>query len=70
MKIQTKTHIYGIKAKGRKELLRHLKGGRLTPKQAALAKCYECSCRYADGKNSCKMPDCPLFPFMPYRNAN
>lgn len=53
-------------AKGKNELLKHLAGDRLTLKQAIQSKCYECNGYYVDGKADCKMPDCPLYPFMPY----
>jgi hypothetical protein len=69
MKRQTKTHIPGIKAKGRQELIRHLEGERLTPKQAIIANCYECMGGYTDGKYSCEIPKCSLLPFMPYRDV-
>ena len=61
--------IYGIKALGRKELVRHLNGIRLTPKQAASAKCYDCMGGYRDGKVDCGIPTCPLHSIMPYRNV-
>lgn len=54
-------------AQGKKELLKHLKRQRLTQRQAILAKCFECMAGYADGKRSCKMQDCSLWPFMPYK---
>ncbi len=57
----------GINAKGRLELIRHLEGGKNTPASAIRAKCYECMGYYADGKKDCKVPTCPLYPFMPYR---
>lgn len=56
----------GKTARGQKELLKHLSGQRLTLKQAVLAKCYDCSCFYADGKVDCKMPSCSLYPFMTF----
>jgi hypothetical protein len=56
----------GIAAKGRNELRKHLNGGRLTFKQAVLAKCYTCMGFYCDGKSDCAIPECPLYPFMPY----
>lgn len=59
--------IYGIKAKGKNELAKHLKGEKLTFKQAVLARCYDCTGGYTDGKYSCGIPHCPLHPFMPYR---
>ena len=60
--------MYGIKAKGRKELKKHLEGGKLTYKEGVLAKCYHCGCGYTDGKVSCEIPHCPLYQFMPYKN--
>lgn len=67
MKTHTEAEVNGVKAKGRSELLRHLNGEPLTFKQAALANCYECMGGYTDGKYSCKIADCPLYPFMPYK---
>lgn len=53
--------------KGRKELIAHLEGNRLSASQASLAKCFECMCGYADGAQDCRIPDCPNYPRMPYR---
>ncbi len=58
------------KARGKAELLKHMAGKRLTQRGQIIAKCYECMCGYADGKRSCKMPDCPLYPSMPYREVD
>jgi len=60
---------YGKSAKGRKELLRHLDGGKLTLRQAVAAQCYSCTGFYADGKEDCGLLSCPLYPFMPYRKT-
>lgn len=57
---------YGIKAQGKKEIQKYLLGSRLTLRQAVIAKCYDCMCFYADGREDCEMLDCPLYPFMPY----
>lgn len=51
---------------GRSLLLKHFDGKRLTRGQALIAKCCECSGYYADGRVDCQMPDCPLYPYMPY----
>jgi len=59
-----------IRAKGREELQRHLDGRKLTHRQAILANCYECVGGYVDGKRSCHIPRCPLYPFMPYRDID
>ena len=53
---------------GRKELIAHLNGKKLTARQAALAKCYECMNAYSDGAADCRIPSCPLYPRMPYAN--
>jgi hypothetical protein len=55
---------------GKKKLLSYLKGGKLTAKASIEAKCYECMCGYADGKRSCKITDCPLYPRMPYKEKD
>lgn len=57
----------GKTAQGRKELLKHLSGGKLTFKQAIYARCYDCMGYYADGKTDCDITECPLYPFMPYK---
>jgi hypothetical protein len=35
-----------------------------------LAKCYECTAGYADGKMDCGVESCPLHPLMPYREKD
>lgn len=57
----------GIKARGRKELIAHKNGKRLTQRQAIYAKCFDCMGGYIDGKTDCDMPNCSIHPFMPYR---
>lgn len=58
-----------MKARGVKELNKHLSGGKLSLKQSIIAKCADCLGLYADGKIDCAMPDCPLYPWMPYGSA-
>lgn len=53
---------------GRKELLKHMEGQRLTQRQIIEAKCFECMGGYADGPCDCNIPGCPLYPLMPYRD--
>lgn len=60
--------LFGKEAKGKKELIKHLRGNILTRKEAELAKCYDCCGFYVDGKNDCKIPDCPMYFYMPYRD--
>jgi len=57
---------HGKTARGTKELIKHLEGGRLTLKQAVNAHCYDYAGFYSDGKHDCKMPHCSLHPFMAY----
>ena len=54
------------KARGNKELKKYLAGESLTQRKAILAKCADCMGYYVDGKLDCQMPDCSLYPFMPY----
>ena len=58
---------YGMAARGRRELIRHLEGKPLQRGQAITAKCYDCMGYYSDGKLDCLSPECPLHAFMPYR---
>lgn len=67
--IRSEIEKHGLSAKGRREVLKHLDGGRLTMKQMIQAKCYDCMGFYADGKVDCKIPSCPLYPVMPYREG-
>ena len=59
-----------IRARGIKELNRYqLDGERLTLRRAVLAMCAECCGRYADGALDCLIPECPLYPWMPYQKS-
>ena len=57
---------HGMHARGKKEWIRHLSGGKLSPLRAIRSKCYDCCGMYADGKNDCGIPECGLYPFMPF----
>ena len=59
----------GIKARGGRELRKHLTGDKLTQRQMILAKCYDCMGGYGDGKIDCEIPECPLYLLMPYKNT-
>jgi len=52
--------------KGERELKKHNLGEKLTVRQMIFAKCFECMGGYADGRNDCGVPECPLYPLMPY----
>lgn len=51
---------------GKQELMKHLRGGRLTMKQAIKANCYECCGLGDNGIDDCEIPTCPLYPFSQY----
>ncbi len=58
------------KAKGRKEYLDYLETRtKLSPKQAILANCFQCTGYYTDGRRDCEVEDCPFYPYMPYRKC-
>lgn len=45
-------------------------GKKLSAFQSCLAKCAECMCHFADGREDCRIPRCPIYPRMPYRIKN
>ncbi len=53
---------------GKKHMMRHLNGERLTRGEAIIAKCADCNAGYVDGKLNCQIVDCPLYPYMPYKS--
>lgn len=55
-----------MKAQGGKEFRGYEIGKKLTSKQMIRAKCYDCMGKYADGKIDCEIPECSLYPLMPY----
>ena len=61
---------YGSRFQGRGEFIQFLKGFRITRNEAIKAKCYDCMGFYdqANDKN-CRNFTCPLYPYMPYKNA-
>jgi len=65
-KLITEIKRHGKAARGKKELINHLEGKRLTPKKAIEAKCFDCLCYMVDGRQDCKIPKCPCYPFMAY----
>jgi hypothetical protein len=58
-----------MSGRGSAHLAKHRTGGRLTQRQAILAKCADCTCDFADGREDCDVESCPLHPFMPYRRG-
>jgi len=54
---------------GSTDLTRHLAGKDLTALQAIRAKCADRCANYTDGRVSCELPECPLFPFHPYNES-
>ncbi len=58
---------YSRRVKGKSQLLKYLSGERLTPRQAIIAKCYECCGYCVDGIEICTIENCPLYPYSPFR---
>ena len=50
---------------GKNDLIKHLKGQRLTQRQAIRAKCYDCNGMGELG--TCEISTCALWPYSPYR---
>jgi hypothetical protein len=59
-----------IKALGVRQLKNYLAGKPLTNREAIIAKCADCMNGFADGKIDCEIPECPLYPLMPYGNPS
>jgi hypothetical protein len=59
----------GINSAGKTNLVKHLKGERLTRHAAILAKCCDCMGYLPDGRMDCRMPHCSLHPFRPYKDT-
>ena len=57
-----------INSAGKRNLIKHLLGERLTQRQAILAKCCDCMGYHIDGRMDCRMPHCSLYPFRPYKD--
>jgi len=52
---------------GKRLLLKHLYGDKLTRNEVIFAKCCDCMGYFIDGRADCETAECPLYPFMPYR---
>lgn len=55
------------KCAGKRPLLDHMHGKAITRAKAMAAKCFECCNGFKDGRVDCRIEDCPLYPWMPYR---
>ena len=53
------------KRAGKRELIKHLEGGKITRSQGVRAKCFDCN--GMGESNKCDIVTCPLYPFSPYR---
>ena len=52
---------------GKSALIKHLKGVRITQKNAIAAKCYDCN--GMGEQDDCDITTCTLFPYSPYSNS-
>jgi hypothetical protein len=57
----------GTLSRGKKSLIKHLENGKIGRKEAMDAKCYDCMGYFIDGRKDCKMPNCSLFKYRPYK---
>ena len=55
----------GPRRQGKKELVKHLEGGKITRSQAVKAKCYDCNGMGESG--DCDIESCSLYPFSPFK---
>jgi hypothetical protein len=53
--------IHGTKRAGQRHLINHLKGKRLTQRQAIQAKCYDCN--GMGEEKTCETESCSLYPY-------
>jgi hypothetical protein len=59
---------HGMKAQRKREYIEYLETGKkLSPMKAIKAQCYQCTDAYMDTKIDCEIKECPLYPYMPYR---
>lgn len=56
----------GLESTGKRLFIAYLKGEEITRKEGMAAKCFDCMGGYADGRKDCRVPHCPLYPWMPY----
>jgi hypothetical protein len=54
-------------SRGARLLKRHLRGQKLTLREAVYAKCCECMNWFEDGRRDCEVVRCPLHPWQPYK---
>jgi hypothetical protein len=57
------------RAIGATEFKRFKAGEKLSSTEMILAKCFECTGFYGDGREDCTGTDCPLYGKMPYRKG-
>ena len=62
IKLKIRNYQSWPKRSGKADILKHLRGERITQRQAIRAKCFDCS--GGDG-GRCTIRSCPLFPFSP-----
>ena len=56
-------------SRGKTNLLKYLRGERLTQRQAIIAKCCDCMCYHVDGRIDCQQVGCPLYTWFPYKRG-
>jgi hypothetical protein len=69
MTLYEQIEAYGLEARGKKHLLRHLDGQKLSRKAAMESHCYQCMGYFIDGRADCGIPTCSLFDYRPFKDA-
>lgn len=57
------------RAIGAAEYRKFIAGEELSAGEMIRAKCYECTAKYADGREDCQGTNCPLYGKMPYAST-
>lgn len=57
----------GLKARGKKELIAHLKGEKISRSGGMRAACYQCMGYFVDGRQDCGIETCPMFAWRPFK---
>ena len=67
MKDMLNSAINGTARRGKAQMIKHLKGGKLTRGAAILAKCYDC--QGMGDQSECEIESCSLYPFSQFKTV-
>ena len=58
----------GLNARGKKELIAHLKGEKIKRSAAMRAQCYQCMGYFTDGREECIIETCPMYEYRSFKH--